>query len=239
LEGNKVLLEVNEIQVFYGRSHILQGVSLEMEKGEIVALLGRNGVGKSTTLKSIMGITPPRNGSIRFREEEVVGLRPYEICRLGMGYVPEERRIFPHLTVKQNLLTGLKPNQKVEHPWTIERIYSYFPHLERRDRQKGGNLSGGEQQMLAIGRTLMGNPELILVDEPTEGLAPLLVDLVGQILRGINEDGCSILIVEHAIDVALSLASRVHVMAKGKIVFRGIREEFQADEEIKKKYLEV
>jgi branched-chain amino acid transport system ATP-binding protein len=156
-----------------------------------------------------------------------------------MGYVPEERRIFPHLTVKQNLLTGLKSNQKVEHPWTIERIYSYFPQLERRDCQKGGNLSGGEQQMLAIGRTLMGNPELVLVDEPTEGLAPLLVNSVGQILRGINEDGCSILIVEHAIDVALGLASRVYVMAKGEIVFRGTREEFQSDEEIKKKYLEV
>jgi branched-chain amino acid transport system ATP-binding protein len=234
-----VFLEVDEIHTFFGKSHILQGVSLEIEKGEIVSLLGRNGVGKSTTLKSIVGIAPPQRGSIRFKGEEVVGLRSYKICRLGIGYVAEDRRIFPTLTVRENLLIGIKPKQQVDHPWTIEKVYSKFPILERRDSQKGKNLSGGEQQMLTIARTLMGNPELLLVDEPTEGLAPLLVDLVGQILRGINEDGCSILLVEHAIDVALSLATRAYIMSKGEIVFRGTGEEIYADEKVRKKYLEV
>ena len=234
-----MFLDMDEIHTFLGKSHVLDGVSLNIEKGEIVALLGRNGVGKSTTLKSIIGLTPPKKGSIRFAGEEISGLRPYEICRLGIGYVPEERRIFPHLTVRQNLMIGMRPNPKADQPWTIEKIYSFFPHLEKRDRQKGGNLSGGEQQMLTIARTLMGNPELALVDEPTEGLAPLIVDLVGQILRRVNEAGCSILIVEHAIDVALALASRAYIMSKGKIVFQGTREEFYANEEVRRKYLEV
>jgi branched-chain amino acid transport system ATP-binding protein len=239
LEGNKVLLEVDEIHTFFGKSHVLQGVSLEMEKGEIVTLLGRNGVGKSTTLKSIVGLITPQKGSIRFKGEEVLGLRTYKISRLGIGYVPEERRIFPNLTVRQNLLIGIKRNQQVDQPWTFERIYSCFPQLEKRDHQKGRNLSGGEQQMLTIARTLMGNPELLLVDEPTEGLAPLLVEMVIQILREIHDKGCPILIVEHAIDVALSLAGRAYIMSKGKIVFKGTREQFCADEEIRKNYLEV
>lgn len=234
-----MFLEVDEVHVFFGKSHILQGVSLEMEKGEIVTLLGRNAVGKSTTLKSIMGLIPPQRGSIRFKGGEVVGLRPYEICRQGIGYVPQERRIFPHLTVQQNLSIGVNPNQKVDRPWTIERVYSYFPQLEQRYRHKGTNLSGGEQQMLAIARTLMGNPELLLVDEPMEGLAPSIVEMVIQILQTISEKGCSILIVEHAIDVALDLASRAYIMAKGKIVYQGTREELHAAEEVRKKYLEV
>lgn len=234
-----MFLEVDEIHMFFGKSHILQGISLEMEKGEIVTLLGRNAVGKSTTLKSILGLILPQRGSIRFKGEEVVGLRPYKICRLGIGYVPQERRIFPHLTVQQNLLLGIISNQKVDHPWTIEQIYSYFPRLEERYRQKGRNLSGGEQQMLAIARTLMGNPELLLVDEPMEGLAPSLVEIVMQILREIRDTGCSILIVEHAIDVALNLAGRAYIMAKGKIVFQGTREELHSAEGIREKYLEV
>ncbi len=230
---------LDEVHTFFGKSHILHGVSLEMGDGIIVALMGRNGVGKSTTLKSIMGLAPPQRGSIRFRGKELLGLRPHKICRLGIGYVPEERRIFPHLTVQQNLLIGLKPNRQAEHPWTIERIYHHFPQLEKRDRQKGGNLSGGEQQMLTIGRTLMGNPELILIDEPTEGLAPLLVEMVVQILRGINAEGRSILLVSQAMDVALGLAKQAYVMSKGRIVFHGTREEFQANEEVRKRYLEV
>lgn len=234
-----MLLQVDKIHTFYGKSHILQGISLEMEKGETVALLGRNGVGKSTTLKSIMGLTPPQRGSIRFRGEEIVSLRPYKICRLGVGYVPEERRIFPHLTVRENLLVGIRVNQKVNNPWTIERVYNYFPQLEKRDKQKGGHLSGGEQQMLTVGRTLMGNPELLLVDEPTEGLAPLLVEMVVKILREINKEGISVLLVEQAMDVALQLAGRTYVMSKGKIVFHGTREELYADEEVRRKYLEV
>jgi branched-chain amino acid transport system ATP-binding protein len=234
-----MLLKVDKIHTFYGKSHILQGISLEMEKGGMVALLGRNGVGKSTTLKSIIGLTPPQRGSITFRGEDIVNLRPYKICRLGIGYVPEERRIFPHLTVRENLLVGIKVNQRVNNPWTIERVYSYFPQLEKRDKLKGGHLSGGEQQMLTVGRTLMGNPELLLVDEPTEGLAPLLVEMVVKILQEINREGISVLLVEQAMDVALQLAERTYVMSKGTIVFQGTPEELHGDKEIRKKYLEV
>lgn len=234
-----MFLVVDDIHTFLGKGHILNGVFLEMDKGEIVTLLGRNGVGKSTTLKSIMGLTPPQKGSVRFKGKEIVGLRSYETCRLGIGYVPEERRIFPHLTVRQNLQIGIKPNQKGNQLWTIEKVYGWFPQLGKRDRQKGGNLSGGEQQMLTLGRTLMGDPELVLVDEPTEGLSPLLVEMLIQILRQINEEGRAILLVEHSIDVALDLARRAYVMSKGKIVFKGSSHELRADEETRKKYLEV
>jgi branched-chain amino acid transport system ATP-binding protein len=234
-----VILDVDGIHTFYGKSQVLDGVSLRIEEGEIVTLVGRNGVGKSTTLKSIVRLTPPQKGSIRFKGEDLKGLRPYKVCRRGIGYVPEERRIFPHLTVRQNILIGVIPGQKVEQPWTIEKIYSFFPQLEKRDRQKGGNLSGGEQQMLTIGRTLAGNPELLLVDEPTEGLSPILAEIVVQILRQINGEGRSILLVEHAIDVALGLAKRAYVMSKGKIVFGGTSQELSANEEVQKKYLEV
>jgi branched-chain amino acid transport system ATP-binding protein len=234
-----MILELNDVHTFYGKSHTLRGVSMETEKGEVTTLLGRNGVGKSTTLKSIMGLVPPQKGSICFNGEEIIGLRPYKICQKGIGYVPEERRIFPHLTVRQNLLVGLWREQPEGHPWTIERVYSHFPNLKERDGQKGGHLSGGEQQMLTIGRTLMGNPRVLLVDEPTEGLAPLLVEMVVRILGEIQEEGVSILLVSQAIDVALGLAHRVFVMSKGEIVFRGTREEFHADKGIRKKYLEV
>jgi len=234
-----MLIQVDGVHTFFGKSHILHGVSLEMERGEIISLLGRNGVGKSTTLKSIVGLTSPQTGSIRFKGEEIAGLRPHKISRLGIGYVPEERRIFPHLTVRQNLLIGVKPGHKTDGPWTMERIYGYFPQLAKRERQKGGYLSGGEQQMLTIGRTLMGNPELLLVDEATEGLAPLLVDIIIEILRGIHEMGGSILLVEKAMDVALGLAGRAYVMSKGEIVFQGRGEELYANEAVRKKYLEV
>jgi branched-chain amino acid transport system ATP-binding protein len=239
LEGNRVLLQVKDIHTFLGKSHVLQAVSLEIERRSITALLGRNGVGKSTTLKSIIGITPPKHGSILFKNQEMLGERPYTICRRGIGYVPEERRIFPNLTVRENLLIGMQPHQKVEKPWTIDGIYSHFPHLKERDRQKGGHLSGGEQQMLTMARTLMGNPEVLLVDEPTEGLAPMVVDLVVQMLRDINLRGCSILIVEHALDIALSLASRAYVMSKGTMAFQGTSEELRKNDEVRQKYLEV
>jgi len=234
-----MFLHVDKIHTFLGKGHVLDGVSLNIEKGRIVALLGRNGVGKTTTLKSIIGLTSPQEGSIRFKEREIVGLRPYQISRLGIGYVPDDRRIFPHLTVRQNLQIGIKPNQKVENPWTISKIYGFFPHLQMRDGQKGGNLSGGEQQMLTIGRTLMGNPELFLIDEPTEGLSPLLVETIIQILRQVNAEGGSMLLVEQAMDVALDLASVAYVMSKGKIVFEGTSEELSANKEIRSKYLEV
>jgi branched-chain amino acid transport system ATP-binding protein len=234
-----VLLEIDNIHTFFGKSHILHGVSLGVEKGETVTLLGRNGVGKSTTLKSIIGLAPPQQGSVRFKGDDVAGLRPYEICRLGVGYVPEDRRVFPNLTVRENLLTGIKRNEQAHNPWTIERIYEYFPQLADRDRHKGRYLSGGEQQMLTIGRTLMGNPELLLVDEPTEGLAPALVEMVAKILLEINEVGVSILLVEQAMDVALKLAERTYVMSKGTIVFQGTGEELYTDDEVRRRYLEV
>jgi branched-chain amino acid transport system ATP-binding protein len=236
---SKALLSVNKINTYYGKTHILSDVSLEVDKQETVALLGRNGFGKSTTLKSIMGLVPPQNGSIRFKGEEIVGLRPHLICRRGIGFVPQERRIFPYLTVRQNLLIGMKPKERAENPWTIERLYHYFPQLEKRDRQKGRYLSGGEQQMLTIARTLMGNPELLLVDEPTEGLAPLVTDLVLHMIRVMQESGCAILLVEHAIDTALRFANRVYIISKGLIVWGGTKEEFYAGGEIKKRYLEV
>ena len=234
-----MLLQVDKIHAYYGKSHILQGISLGMEKGEIVTLLGRNGVGKSTTLKSIIGLVAPERGSIRFRGEEISRLRPYRICRLGVGYVPEERRIFPTLTVRENLLTGVKGKEQAGNPWTIQKVYEYFPNLEKRDRQKGRHLSGGEQQMLTIGRTLMGNPQLLLVDEPTEGLAPALVSMVIRILGEINREGVSILLVEQALDVAFQLPSRSYVMSKGRMVFQGSREELAGNQEVRKKYLEV
>lgn len=234
-----MLLQVADIHTYYGKSHVLHGVSMEIEEREIVALLGRNGVGKSTTLKSIIGINPPQAGSIRLKGKEISGLRPHTVCYLGVGYVPEERRIFPELTVRQNLAIGVKPRQKVDDPWTVDRIYSYFPRLKERDKQKGKHLSGGEQQMLTMARTLLGNPELLLLDEPTEGLSPALVEIVVQMCRNINGNGCSILLVEHSIEVALSMAKRAYIMSKGQVVFEGSRDEIQANKEVRKKYLEV
>jgi branched-chain amino acid transport system ATP-binding protein len=234
-----VLLEVDDIHTFYGKSHILHGVTMDLAEGETVTLLGRNGVGKSTTLKSIAGLAPPRRGSVRFKGQEGAGLKPYQLCRMGIGYVPEERRIFPKLTVRQNLLVGMKPKQQNAGPWTIEKVYSMFPRLEERDGQRGGNLSGGEQQMLTIGRTLMGNPDVVLVDEPTEGLAPLLVQMVAELLRSIHDEGHSILLVEQAMDVALNLADRAYVMSKGEIVWKGTPDELRDDDQARKTYLEV
>jgi branched-chain amino acid transport system ATP-binding protein len=234
-----VILKVKDMNTFIGKGHILSDVSLEIEVGEIIALLGRNGVGKSTTVKSIIGLTPPQKGSIEIRGEEVAGLRPYEICRRGVGYVPEERRIFPHLTVRENILIGIKSKQNADSPWTLEKIYDFFPRLRERDSQKGGKLSGGEQQMLTIGRTLAGNPDLLLVDEPTEGLSPILVEKVIEIIKTVNKEGRSVLLIEHAMDIALSLAHRVYVMSKGRIVYEGTSEQLFTDSTIKKQYLEV
>jgi branched-chain amino acid transport system ATP-binding protein len=234
-----MFFEMRENHTYYGQGHILHGVSIQVGKGEAVSLLGRNGVGKSTTLKSIMGLVQPRSGSIKFQGQELIGLKPHRICRSGLGYVPEERRIFPDLTVRQNLTIGLKPWQEVANPWTFDRVYGFFPNLKERDRNRAGALSGGEQQMLAIGRTLMGNPELLLVDEPTEGLAPQLVDMVTQILRGIHREGISFLLVEQAMDVVAGVVDRVYVMSKGIIVFQGSYEEMEANKELSKRYLEV
>jgi len=234
-----MLLELTDVHTYYAESHILQGVSMAVEQKKTVNLLGRNGVGKSTLLKSISGLIVPRKGAIRFKGQDILGLEPHRICRLGIGYVPEERRIFPKLSVRENLMVGIKRDRRPENPWTIERVYSFFPRLEERDHQRGGNLSGGEQQMLTIGRTLMGNPETFLVDEPTEGLAPLIVDRVLGILNTVKGEGVSILLVEHSLDMAMALADRVYVMSKGRIVFHGTGDELMAAKDIRKRYLEV
>jgi branched-chain amino acid transport system ATP-binding protein len=238
-----MLLDVHALNTYYGTSHVLQGISLNVNKGEIVSLMGRNGMGKSTTLKSIMGLVKPKSGSVIFNSRDITGYPPYKVARAGIGYVPEDRRIFPNLSVLDNLDIGIKGG-KIADPnnpnvWTMDRIFHHFLMLKERAQQKGKFLSGGEQQMLTIGRSLMGNPDLLLVDEPTEGLAPLLVKEVRDILAGINKAGVSILLVEHNIKVALSLASRIYLMGKAHIGFAGTVEELQARPDVRQRYLEV
>ena len=238
-----MLLKVEKLNTYYGLSHALQNISLEVAEGEIVALLGRNGMGKSTTLKSIMGLLRPRSGSIVFKGREIACLPPFKVARAGIGYVPEERRIFPELTVVDNLQIGVKGGKigKASNgtKWTIERIFQHFPKLKERANSKGRFLSGGEQQMLTIGRSLMGNPELLLVDEPTEGLSPIMVQEVRDILDEINKAGVSILLVEHNFKVAMSLANRVYLMGKAHVGFTGTKEDLDANPQAREKYMEV
>jgi branched-chain amino acid transport system ATP-binding protein len=237
-----MILKADDIHSYYGKSHILQGISIHLERGNLVCLLGRNGVGKTTSLKSIMGMVKPAKGSILFRGKEIAGRQPYEIARLGIGIVPEDRRVFPSLTVHENLLMGI-----VKRPeglsggegWSAGKVYDLFPRLRERMRQKGGHLSGGEQQMLTMGRTLMGNPELILIDEPTEGLAPKIVRLVTEVLSAIHRSGTTLLLVEQNYKSAIKLAERFYIMSKGQIVFEGGGETLIQAEEVRKKYLEV
>ncbi|MGE5258309.1 MAG: ABC transporter ATP-binding protein [Hyphomicrobiales bacterium] len=236
------MLEVKDIHSYYGKSHILHGVSLELKQGELVCLLGRNGVGKSTTLKSMMGIVRPTRGSIRFDGQELIGRQPYQVARLGVGYVPEDRRIFRSLTVHENLVMGI---QKVNHrgssekTWTVDKIYGIFPNLRERRSHKGSHLSGGEQQMLTVARTLMGNPKLILVDEPTEGLAPLIVKDVLAMLAAVRQSGVTVLMVEQNFKAAIKVADRFYVMGKGQMVFEGNMDALMAAEEVRRNYLEV
>ena len=237
-----MLLEVQDLNTYYASSHVLQNISLNVDEGEIVALLGRNGMGKSTTLKSIMGLVKPKSGTIIFQEKNIIGLPPFKVAKAGIGYVPEERRIFPKLSVRDNLELGIKGGKLSTKAgtWTVERIFEHFPTLKARTNQQGRFLSGGEQQMLTIGRALMGNPSLLLVDEPTEGLAPIMVKEVRNILEDINKKAeVSILLVEHNISVALSLTNRIYLMGKAHIGFSGTKEELEASPEIKAKYLEV
>jgi len=237
-----MILELKGIDTFYEKSHILHDISMQVDEGEVVGLLGRNGVGKSTTLKSINGVVIPQTGSILFKGKELVGMKPHQVTRLGVGYVPEERRIFPNLTVYQNLLLGKKSGKsqnQIKEGWTIERAYALFPQLKARQTSKGGHLSGGEQQMLTIVRTLMGNPELLLLDEPTEGLAPMLVETVSDVIREIHETGISILLVEQNFEVILDLTTRAYVMSKGQIVFDGTSQELADNREVREKYLEI
>jgi branched-chain amino acid transport system ATP-binding protein len=231
------LLEVVDLHAYYGKSHILHGVNFRVEQGEIVSLLGRNGVGRSTTIKAIMGAVPPI-GSIRFKGEEIAGLKPHETARRGLGYVPETRDIFPALTVRQNLLLGEKPG-KVGGRWAMQDMFRMFPQLEARAETPGGVLSGGEQQMLTICRTLMGDPELVMIDEPTEGLSPKMVERVGALLAEIAERGVAILLVEQKLTIALKISERLYVMGHGKIVFEGTPAELEASEGVRKEWLEV
>jgi branched-chain amino acid transport system ATP-binding protein len=235
-----MLLEVKDLNTYYGASHVLQGISLALDQGEIVALLGRNGMGKSTTLKSVMGLVKPRSGEVIFRGKDIAGYPPYKVARAGIGYVPEERRIFASLSVLDNLSMGVKAEKAgKDNGWSLDRIFEHFPLLKKRSSSKGSHLSGGEQQMLAISRTLMGNPELLMIDEPTEGLSPLLVKEVRDMVADINKVGVSILLVEHNLKVAISLAHRVYLMGKAHIGFTGNVQELEAQPEIREKYLEV
>lgn len=236
------MLELMDVNTYYGDSHILHDVSLRVDTGEIVALLGRNGVGKSTTLRTIMGLTPPRRGRVRFEGADMSRFKPFQIARAGIGFVPEERWIFPTLTVHENLLIGMKTGDSTaanDSPWSLERCYELFPALKDRRNAKGRSLSGGEQQMLAIARTLIGNPRLVLVDEPTEGLAPKIVERVVDILCEINRQGMALLLVEQKPPVAMRLARRVYVMSKGTIQWQGTPAELQANEAVRKCHLEV
>jgi branched-chain amino acid transport system ATP-binding protein len=231
------MLTVRDLHAFYGKSHILHGVNLEVGEGEIVSLLGRNGVGRSTTIKAIMGGVDAR-GSVRFRDEELCGLPPYVVARRGLGYVPENRDIFPSLTVRQNLLLGQK-NPKKPGRWSMEDMFELFPPLRERADALGGVLSGGEQQMLTICRTLMGDPALMMVDEPTEGLAPMLVQHVATLLTEIAQRGVAILLVEQKLTIALSVSRRVYVMGHGRVVFEGAPNDLRSNEAVRKEWLEV
>ena len=232
------MLDVKVIHTYYGDSYILQGVSLSISKGKVIALMGRNGVGKTTTIRSIVGFTPPRQGSILFKEKEITHLPAYEIARMGIGLVPQGRRIFGSLTVLEQLT--MFSSKKGGNDWNLERILSLFPPLKDRLKQKGSNLSGGEQQMLAISRALMTNPELLLMDEPTEGLSPLLVQEVGGVIQRFKEEGkLSILLVEQNLSFALKLADYIYVMNKGIIVFQGSAEELSNAPDIQSSYLGV
>ncbi len=231
------MLSVRDLHAFYGKSHILHGVNLDVRAGEIVSLLGRNGVGRSTTIKAIMGDVEAR-GSVRFRDEEICGRPPYVIARKGLGYVPENRDIFPTLTVRENLLLGLK-NPRTPGRWSLDDMFRRFPNLAERAGQPGGVLSGGEQQMLTICRTLMGDPNLIMIDEPTEGLAPLLVQQVAILLKEIAQRGVALLLVEQKLTIALTISSRVYVMGHGRVVFEGTPDDLRRYEAVRKEWLEV
>ncbi len=238
-----MFLDVRDLHSYYGKSHVLQGVDIGLKRGETVCLLGRNGVGKTTTLKSIMGMVKPAKGQVIFDGKDLVGLLPHQIARLGVGLVPEDRRILPSLTVHENLLIGMKqPAVLIENygeSWDPDRAYRIFARLEQRRHHMGNQLSGGEQQMLSVARTLMGNPRLILVDEPTEGLAPLLVQSVMKMLADIQQAGVTTLLVEQNLKAALEIATRFYIMSKGKIVFEGDRNALEAAGEVRRKYLEV
>ncbi len=232
------MLEMEDVHTFYGLSHILFGVSLKVNPKEIVCLLGRNGAGKTTTMKSIIGLTPPRQGTIRFKGEEITGKDPYLLARKGIGYVPDDRRIFADLTVKENLEIAARTTKEAG-GWNRERVYELFPALKAIESRKGGCLSGGEQKMVAIGRALMGNPEFILLDEPFEGLAPLLVYALEEQTKKLREAGLTVLIAEQNVRSTLRISDHGYIIDDGHIRYRGSIEELRSNEEVRKKYLLV
>lgn len=239
------MLQLRDLHAFYGASHVLHGVSLEVRPGEIVALLGRNGSGRSTTAKAVMGLVAGR-GSVCWQGTELLGRAPFEIARLGVGYVPESRDIFPRMTVHQNLLLGCKPGAvgtqttgRDVPPWTADDLYELFPRLRERQHVTAGLLSGGEQQMLALTRTMMGNPSLVLIDEPTEGLAPQVVAQVAQFLSALRTRGVGVLLIEQKLTIALEVSQRCCVMGHGRVVFDGTPEALRADPDVRREWLEV
>ncbi|WP_202927629.1 ABC transporter ATP-binding protein [Undibacterium crateris] len=232
------LLELRDVNAFYGKSHVLHGVNLHVGAGEIVSLLGRNGVGRSTTVKAAMGLVDAR-GSVLFKGQQLLGLKAFEIAHKGLGYVPENRDIFPTLTVEQNLRLGEKSGKTASSRWQIDDMYQMFPRLKERQHTQAGVMSGGEQQMLTLCRTLMGDPDLIMIDEPTEGLAPKIVDLVAEYLMTLRQKGISVLLVEQKLAIALDISQRVYVMGHGSIVFEGSPADLKQDQRIRQEWLEV
>ncbi|MBN9372079.1 ABC transporter ATP-binding protein [Hydrogenophaga sp. YM1] len=231
------MLKIQNLHAYYGKSHVLHGVDFEVRSGEIVALLGRNGSGRSTTAKAIMGLVDCE-GSVRWKDQEIVGRKAYEVAHLGLGYVPESRDIFPTLTVHQNLLLGQKGAGKGSR-WGFDDMYAMFPRLKERQHTEAGVLSGGEQQMLTLCRTLMGDPDLIIIDEPTEGLAPKIVELVAEYLQKLKARGISVLLIEQKLTIAMSISDRALVMGHGSIVFDGTPQQLKADPAVRKEWLEV
>jgi branched-chain amino acid transport system ATP-binding protein len=233
---SRAMLEIRDLHAYYGKSHVLHGVDLSVGEGEIVSLLGRNGVGRSTTVKATMGQVVA-TGSIKFKGEEIIGEKAFQIAHRGLGYVPENRDIFPTLTVEQNMMLGEKKGRKSR--WSLDDMYQLFPRLKERQNTAAGVLSGGEQQMLTLCRTLMGDPDLIMIDEPTEGLAPKIVDLVADYLKTLKERGISVLLVEQKLAIALEISQRVYVMGHGSIVFEGTPDDLRANAAIRREWLEV
>ncbi|MBU0513702.1 MAG: ABC transporter ATP-binding protein [Proteobacteria bacterium] len=230
------MLEVRDIHTYYGRSHVIQGLSLQVKEGEVVCLLGRNGAGKTTTIRSIMGYLTPKQGSITFRDKSILGTPPHRVCRTGISYVPQGKSVFAELSVEDNLRVV---RREAEGGWTVDRVYELFPKLEALRRRKAGHLSGGERQMLAIGRALMTNPQLLLLDEPTEGLAPLIVKAVGQFISRLAETGLPVLLAEQNVKFAVEVARRGYIIDKGRVHIQGDIRELSQDTEIIGKYLAV
>jgi len=233
-----MMLELVDIHTYYGESYVLRGVSLEISEGSVVALLGRNGMGKTTTIRSIIGLTPPRRGRVLYRKEDVTALPPERIAKRGIGLVPQGRYIFPSLSVTENLTMAARGASKAD-SWSLDEVYALFPVLKERSGFRGTLLSGGEQQMLAIGRALMTNPQLLLMDEPSEGLAPLIVREVGKIIYQLKKKGFSILLVEQNLPMALRVADYLHIMSNGKIVYDATPDQLRSNDEVKAKYIGV